>query len=41
MEVYWELKLFSLFDKNREAFNKMHQKLDNYSEIAFTDLRYL
>jgi len=24
MEVYWELKLFSLFDKNREAFNKMH-----------------
>ena len=41
MEVFWELKLFRLFNENKESFKRLHMKLENYSEMAFTDLRFL
>ena len=41
MEVFWELKLFRLFNENKESFKKLHLKLENFSEMAFTDLRFL
>ncbi len=41
MEVFWELKLFRLFNENKESFKKLHHRLENFSEMAFTDLRFL
>ncbi|CDW89623.1 dedicator of cytokinesis protein 2 [Stylonychia lemnae] len=41
MEVFWELKLFRLFNQNKEQFKRLHEKLNNFSEMAFTDLRFL
>lgn len=41
MEVFWELKLFRLFNENQESFKRLHEKLKNFAEMAFTDLRFL
>lgn len=41
MDVFWDLKLIKLFSKNKEKFKKLHASLENYAEMAFTDLRFL
>lgn len=41
MTVLYELHLFSQFEKNKRDFKKNHLKLGDYSEMAFTDIKYL
>ena len=41
MGAFWELKLFKLFSDNRGVFKQLQKQLDDFSEMAFTDLRFL
>ena len=41
MDVFWDLKLFKLFSEHRDSFKKIHEELENYAELAMTDMRFL
>lgn len=41
IEVLWELKLFGLFQENREQFETLNSKLSNNLEVGYTSLRFV